>query len=82
MDLVRAAMLTWNLVGGTLFIGLPAEVTVTEVCIDWLTCLVPDNAVVLVIPWDTYPDSVIARFTRADGSAGSLEAFKWPVYQG
>jgi len=82
MDLARAAVLTWNLIGSTLFIGLPANVRVYEVCINWEFCVHPDNAQVVVVPWDISPESVIARFTRSDGSSGSLEAVTWPAFIG
>jgi hypothetical protein len=47
---IAAASLTWNLINGVLFIGLPSY-PIDELCIAE-TCLVPDNTVVVVVPWE------------------------------
>jgi hypothetical protein len=77
------ARLTWNLVGATLFIGLPSDVTVQEVCVEWTTCVTPDNPVVVVLPWASgSPSSVSARFVRSDGSLGWQDAVPVPGFTG
>lgn len=77
MALLLYAKLTWNLVSGTLFIGLPS-VPVVEVCIGDELCVTPDNPVVIVLPWDGAVPSVSARFP--DGS--QQWAVPWPAYIG
>jgi hypothetical protein len=75
MDLA-VATLTWNLISGTLFIGLPSE-GVDEVCVEDQICVVPDNRQLVVIDWDGPPPVVRAR-------AGStwLFAVPWPSFVG
>ena len=73
---VFAAGLTWNLIGGTLFIGLPSE-PVDRVCVEE-TCVVPDNSVCVVLTWDGPPPVVYAK--RTDGTW--LAAVPVPVYEG
>ena len=60
---LAVAVLTWNLVSGTLFIGLPSDGLVDLVCVDDHLCVVPDNRVVVVVPWDGPTPRVRARYT-------------------
>lgn len=60
MEWAAVALLTWNLISGTLFIFLPSD-PVEEVCVDDHLCVVPDNRVVLLLPWDGPPPVVKAR---------------------
>jgi hypothetical protein len=79
VTVVLAARLTWQLVGTSLFIGLPANVTVQQVCVEWTTCVVPDNPVVVVLPWASgNPSSIAARVVRSDGSLEWHEARALP----
>jgi len=52
VDLVAVATLTWNLVGASLFIGLPSDASVSQVCIGASYCVVPDNKQLIVLDWD------------------------------
>lgn len=60
MTPIATAVLTWNLLRGTLFIGLPSY-PVEEVCIEDVLCLTPENSVVIAVPWDGPPPVVRAR---------------------
>jgi hypothetical protein len=73
---MHIALLTWNLIGGTLFILLPSE-PVEEVCVEDVVCLVPDNKVAVVMPWDGPPPVVKAR----SGSSW-VYAVPWPSFTG
>lgn len=79
MDLAVATLL-WNLVGTSLFIGLP-DGGAEEVCIETpMTsplCLVPDNKQLVVVAWDGPPPVVRARV----GSTW-LCAVPWPSFVG
>ena len=55
------ALLSWNLISGSLFISLPSDCIVEELCVDDVICLVPDNRVAIVLPWDGPPPVVRAR---------------------
>ena len=55
------ALLSWNLIAGTLFISLPSDCVIEELCVDDVICLVPDNRVSVVLPWDGPPPVVKAR---------------------
>jgi hypothetical protein len=57
---LAVALLTWNLVGGTLFVFLPSD-PVEEVCVNDEVCVVPDNRVVILLDWDGPPPVVRAR---------------------
>lgn len=74
---LAVAVLTWNLIGGTLFICLPSD-PVDEVCIEESWCFVPENPQVIVVPWDGPPPIVRARL--ADGSV--QYAVPYPAYSG
>jgi hypothetical protein len=73
---MHIALLTWNLISGTLFILLPSE-PVEEVCVEDVVCLVPDNRVAMVMPWDGPPPVVKAR----SGSSW-VYAVPWPSFTG
>jgi hypothetical protein len=73
---MHIALLTWNLISGTLFILLPSE-PVEEICVEDVVCLVPDNTVAMVIPWDGPPPVVKAR----SGSSW-VYAVPWPSFTG
>jgi hypothetical protein len=73
---MHIALLTWNLIGGTLFILLPSE-PVEEICVEDVVCLVPDNKVAVVMPWDGPPPVVKAR----SGSSW-VYAVPWPSFTG
>jgi hypothetical protein len=73
---MHIALLTWNLISGTLFILLPSE-PVEEVCVEDVVCLVPDNKVAVVMPWDGPPPVVKAR----SGSSW-VYAVPWPSFTG
>jgi hypothetical protein len=73
---MHIALLTWNLIGGTLFILLPSE-PVEEICVEDVVCLVPDNKVAMVMPWDGPPPVVKAR----SGSSW-VYAVPWPSFTG
>jgi hypothetical protein len=74
--LFYTASLTWNLVGHTLFVGLPSY-PIDELCIAD-TCLVPTNTVVVVVPWER--DEVPVVKVRSGESW--IFAIEWPVYVG
>jgi hypothetical protein len=73
---LAVAVLTWNLISGTLFILLPSE-PVEEICVEDVVCLVPDNKVAVVMPWDGPPPVVKAR----SGSSW-VYAVPWPSFTG
>jgi hypothetical protein len=73
---MHIALLTWNLISGTLFILLPSE-PVEEICVEDVVCLVPDNKVAVVMPWDGPPPVVKAR----SGSSW-VYAVPWPSFTG
>jgi hypothetical protein len=73
---MHIALLTWNLISGTLFILLPSE-PVEEICVEDVVCLVPDNKVAVVMPWDGPPPVVKAR----SGSSW-VYAVPWPPFTG
>jgi hypothetical protein len=73
---MHIALLTWNLISGTLFILLPSE-PVEEICVEDVVCLVPDNKVAMVMPWDGPPPVVKAR----SGSSW-VYAVPWPSFTG
>jgi hypothetical protein len=73
---MHIALLTWNLISGTLFILLPSE-PVEEICVEDVVCLVPDNRVAMVMPWDGPPPVVKAR----SGSSW-VYAVPWPSFTG
>jgi hypothetical protein len=73
---MHIALLTWNLISGTLFILLPSE-PVEEICVEDVVCLVPDNKVAVVMPWDGPPPVVKAR----SGSSW-IYAVPWPPFVG
>jgi hypothetical protein len=67
------AALTWQLVGGTLFVGLPSGVTVEKACFRW-QCVVPENKVVVVFQWDGEPiDRDVAVLVKAANGMASWE---------
>ena len=55
------ALFSWNLISGSLFILLPSDCVVEELCVEDALCLVPDNRVAIVIDWDGPPPIVKAR---------------------
>lgn len=78
-----AAALTWNVVKGMLFIGLPSWGIVQQVCIDGLACYQPDNPIVLVLEWPQgAPSFITAAVKRSDGVIVWTEAGALPPYQG
>lgn len=78
--MILAAVLTWNLVKGTLFIGLPADVTVVQVCIDDWACYVPSNPQVLVVEWAGSNPSMMRAECERDGKRMWVEAYATPLY--
>ena len=76
------ASLTWNVLPGAVYVGLPSDVTVESVCIED-RCVVPDNPQLVVIPWEGPPPTIaVAKVRYRDGTQGTLVAIQLPNYTG
>ena len=79
---LAVAWLTWQLIGHSLFIGLPSGVTVQQVCIDDWICYVPDNPQLLVVEWKgANPAIMRAQIVKPDGVVIWVEAYGQPPYK-
>lgn len=76
------ATLTWNVLPGAVYVGLPSDVIVEQVCVETV-CVTPDNPQLVVIPWEGEPPFVtIAKVRYPDGTRGQMVAIQLPNYTG
>ena len=87
LSFIVAAHLTYTIVGGSVFVGLPSTVRETvQVCVGdghIETCVIPDNTVVISVPW--LADSVTyvkALVTEINGMQQWHTAYPLPPFVG